>query len=279
MANPTTPQNATAPLTQEQWNGLARLGDLGNRIGAWMDGPLGGPATETIQRLGELDAEYDLAPLAEKTVAMLHALNRAGVLDMIRDNTPFLTRSLATLQPWITQWLERAGELPAEDLKADVAFALGLLRKTRIVSEFVDEKLAGELTGKLVDATAFVQAHHTDEAIADVLVQLGRIHRSGLLPRLADLAEYASGLDEGTDLPSQLGDLVRALPEDAIERSRALVHGARDALADAGKDEKHLGGYSGMLHLLRDKEVQKGLRVLSVLPLYLEKHNETEPSP
>lgn len=263
-----------SPLTDEQWAGLARLGDLGNRLGALLDGPLAGPTTVTLNRLGELDGRYDLAALAEKIVGTLAALDRAGLLDRLSDNAQFVADSLEVLAPMLDQWLARVGELPADELKADAEFALTLLRKARLIAGFVDEKLASELTGKAVTLTEFLQRNQTDEAVAEALVQFGRVYRSGLLARLGDLAEYVAGLEEGTDVESLAGNLVKAVPSDAIGFAMHLLHSTEESMIDARQDEEHLGGYAGMLHLLRDKEVQRGLRMLSVLPLYLEKRME-----
>ena len=265
-----------APLSAEQWAGLARLGDLGNRLGALIDGPLAGPATQALEHLGEVDARYDLAALAEKTVATLAALDKAGLLDLIRDNAQFVADSLEVLAPMIDDWLGKIRDLPAAELKADAEFALAMLRKARLVAGFVEDKLAGELAAKTVALTEFMQRNDTDQAVAEALVQLGRLYRCGLLKRLGDLGELVAGLEEGTDFESLAGSLVESLPQSALHEVSEIVHSAEDALEDARKDEAHLGGIGGILHLLRDKEVQKGLRMLSVLPIYLEKRMQNQ---
>lgn len=262
---------ASDTLSAEQWAGLARLGDLGNRLGDLIDGPLRGPATAALDRIGELDGRHDLTALAEKLITTLDALNRAGLLDLLRDNAQFAADSLEVLAPMLNQWLERINRLPADEIKADAAFALTLLRKARLIAGFIEDKLAGELTGRAVGLAEFMQRNQTDEAVAEALVQLGRVYRSGMLARLGDLADYVAGQEEGGDFEAQLGSLVKALPKDAIGQSLHFLHSAEQAMADAQKDEENLGGYAGMLRLLRDKEVQKGLRMLSVLPLYFEK--------
>ncbi|APZ43576.1 hypothetical protein [Acidihalobacter ferrooxydans] len=263
-----------SPLTAEQWAGLARLGDFGNKLGALTDGPLAGAATAVIDRFGELDGRYDLATLAEKLVATVATLERAGLLDLVRENAQFIADSLEVLTPMLDDWLGRIKELPASEFKADAEFVLALLRKTRVIAGFVEDKLAGELTGKTAALTEFMQRNDTDQAVAEALVQLGRLYRCGLLARLGDLAEYVAGLEEGTDFESLVGNLVESLPKNAIGQAIDVMHSAEDAMEDARKDEQHLGGYAGMLHLLRDEEVQKGLRMLSVLPIYLEKRME-----
>lgn len=275
MATKTPTENNT-PLTDEQWAGLARMGDLGNRLSTLLDGPVAGPLTAVLDRAGAVDGQSDLAALAEKLVDTLSTLERAGLLDLLRDNAQFVADSLEVLLPMLDQWLARIAELPADELKADAEFSLTLLRKGRLIARFVEDKLSHELTGKAVGLVEFMQRNDTDEAVAEALVQLGRMYRNGLLTRLGDLADYAAGLEEGSDFESLFGTLTQALPKDAIGQSLDLLHGVEDAMADARKDGEHLGGYAGMLHLLRDREVQKGLRMLSVLPTYLEKRLDNE---
>ncbi|WP_139112072.1 DUF1641 domain-containing protein, partial [Acidithiobacillus thiooxidans] len=45
------------------------------------------------------------------------------------------------------------------------------------------------------------------------------------------------------------------------------------ALADAAEHEAtgKAGGLSGLYHMLKDPDVQRGMRVVAVLPVYLEK--------
>jgi uncharacterized protein YjgD (DUF1641 family) len=57
----------------------------------------------------------------------------------------------------------------------------------------------------------------------------------------------------------------------------ASVHALSPHAAPAGKSQpsaaegaENLGGMKGLLHLLRDPEVQRGLRTLAVMPHYLE---------
>ena len=75
-----------SPLTEAQWAGLARLGDLGNRLGALLDGPLAGPATAGLDRLGELGSRYDFETLSVAVLGLVEALHRAGLLRLGRDH-------------------------------------------------------------------------------------------------------------------------------------------------------------------------------------------------
>ncbi|MEJ2479582.1 MAG: DUF1641 domain-containing protein [Acidihalobacter sp.] len=258
------------PLSDAQWAGLARLGDLGDRLGPLLDGPLAGPAGAKLERLGEFDAEHDLTELAAAFIQAVSALNQAGLLRLIRDNAQFIADSLEVIAPLAAQWMEQLSRLPADEIKTDAAFALQLLRKTRLLGEFAQQHLAGELTGHMNEATEFIQRNQTDKALAELLVQLGRLHRNGMLTRLGDLAEYLSGLEEGSDFRKLAGSMVDAAPEGSLGQLPQLLHGLDQVVRDTREDENRLGGYSGLIHLLRDPQVQKGLRMLAQLTAHLE---------
>lgn len=266
------------PLTNAQWAGLARLGDLGNRLGPLLDGPLAGPAGAKLEQLGEFDAEHDLTDLAAEFIQTVSALRQAGLLRLIRDNAQFIADSLEVIAPLATQWMEQLSRLPADEFKTDAAFALQLLRKTRLLGEFAQQHLAGELTGHMSETTEFIQRNRTDKALAELLVQLGRLHRSGMLTRLGDLAEYLSGLEEGTDFRKLAGSMVDAAPEGALSQLPQLLHGLEQAARNTREDENRLGGYSGLIHLLRDPQVQKGLRMLAQLTAHLEQQPKEDAS-
>jgi len=257
------------PLTQAQWEGLARLGDLGNRIGALMDGPLAGPATESLDRLGRLHARHDLLELGENLIATVDALERAGLLRLVRDNAEFIGDSLDTLIPMLSQWMEQLGQLPVEELKADVEMLFKTLRRLRLMGDFVEENLAGDIVANTVRISGFMQDNQTDQAIAELLVLVGKLHRNGLLNRAGDMADYLAGMTEGTDAESLAGSMVEDASQLHFEQLSRLLHGAERAMDDVQNDASHLGGITGLMHLLRDKEVQKGLRMLSVLPGYM----------
>ncbi len=259
------------PLTQAQWEGLARLGDLGNRLGTLVDGPMAGPATAGIDRLGALYAQYDLAELGEKLIATVEALERAGLLHLIRENADFIGDSLETLLPLLSQWMEQVARLPVEELKADVEMLFKTMRRLRLMGDFVEENLAGDITAGTVRLSGFLQENETDQAIAELAILLGKLHRNGLLVRAGDLADYLAGVTEGTDIESMTGSMVHSAPQERINQLLSLIHGAEQAMKDAKAEDDQLGGVSGLIHLMRDKEVQKGLRILSALPTYMDR--------
>ncbi|WP_322628724.1 DUF1641 domain-containing protein [Halothiobacillus sp.] len=259
----------TGALTPEQWQGLAQLGDLGNKIGLLFDGPLAGVTTSEVNRLGDLAAHYDLPALGEHLIETLDACERAGLLRLIRENAAFIASSLETLQPLMAQWMVDLNQMPVDDLKADVASLFTTLRRMRHIGEFIETQLGGELTAGIVHGSAFLERNATDQALVALLELLGRLYRNGTLASLGDLTDYLAGLDEGTDPQSLAGNLVQNAPHRRLEQLIHLVHSAEEAMEGIEADDPHLGGIGGLVHLLRDKEVQKGLRMLSVLPAYM----------
>lgn len=264
-----------APLTQAQWAGLARLGDLGNRLGALVDGPLSGPATAGVDRLGRLYARHDLLELGENLIATVDALERAGLLRLIRDNAEFVGDSLDTLLPVLSQWMNRIAQLPVEDFQADLETLFKTLRRVRLMGDFIEEHLAGSLSASAVRLSGFLQDNETDQAIAELAVLLGKLHRNGLLARAGELTDYLAGLTEGTNVEALAGSMVEEASQVRFEQFSRLIHSAERAMQDVENDADHLGGVSGLVHLLRDKEVQKGLRMLSVLPAYMQQQKRT----
>lgn len=378
--------NAQTPLTDEQWAGLARIGDLGARLGQVLDGPSAGVLTGGVDRIGQLSARYDVVGLAESVIATLDQLERAGLLAAVRDNAQFVSASAETLLPLLSNWLQQLSALPVEEIKADVEnlfsmlrklhtvgdfvekrlagditagavsfsdflrinhtdeaitdllILLGrlqrsgilanagrwaesaaglfdnessiasakslmpllskwleqlaelpidevktdvqalflLMRKLRSVAEFIDTHLAGELTAGAVSAAEFVHDNATDKAISELLIMLGQLHRSGLLANAGRWAERLAGLTDGMDVASSTSQLVNKVPGQSLEQLRRLIHSAQDAVADVGPDGKDLGGITGLMRLLRDKDVQKGLRLLAVLPTEIGRHLEND---
>lgn len=364
------------PLTDEQWAGLARIGDLGARLGQVLDGPSAEVFTGGIDRVGRLASRYDVMGLAESLIATLDQLERAGLLAMVRENAQFVGASAETLLPLLSRWLQQLAALPVEEIKADVENLFSLLRKLRTVGDFMEKRLAGDITAGAVSVSEFLRANHTDEAIADLLVLLGRLQRSGLLAnagqwadsaaawfndqanissgksfvpllskwleQLAELpldeiktdvealfillrklrsvtefidthlageltagavnvaefvhanatdkavsellivlgqlhrsglladagrwAEQLAGITDGMDVAASTSQLMNKVPGQSLEQLRQLIHSAQDAVADVQRDGKDLGGITGLMRLLRDKDVQKGLRLLAVLP-------------
>ncbi|MEJ2059521.1 MAG: DUF1641 domain-containing protein, partial [Gammaproteobacteria bacterium] len=151
-----------------------------------------------------------------------------------------------------------------------------LMVKWRAVSAFIDQHLAGDLAALAVQLTEFVQQNETDAALGDLLTTLGKLHRNGTLRRLGDLSDLLAGVEESVDLVALLGDVVHDADKLSVGKALQMMKSAEQAFEDAqhAGDHQDYGGWRGLLHLMSDKDVQKGLRLISILPGYLEKRIE-----
>ncbi|MEJ2061025.1 MAG: hypothetical protein P8Y64_11165, partial [Gammaproteobacteria bacterium] len=159
-------QTPTGPadLTPEQWQGLAQLGTLVNGLGGLLSGPLAGPATETVNKLGALYAENDLPALMEDTVLTWKAMRDSGLMALIRENADFIAETIRLLAPMSGSLVEAVRKMPVESLREDAVQFHRLMVKWRAVSAFIDQHLAGDLAALAVQLTEFVQQNETDAA-------------------------------------------------------------------------------------------------------------------
>lgn len=257
-------------LSPEQWQGLARLADMANGIDAALRGPLGAPMTELAQTAGDVYAEYDLPGLANELIETLSALRNAGLLKMLRDNAQVIAETIDLLIPLSGELIAQLRELPLDGLRKELGEWQALYAKLKALRAFFDGDTANALTGQLVAAGQFWQENNLEAALADLLTTVSRLHESGMLERMRQLSDYLDASIGDIEQPALLADLVKAADKTQLGRMSKLMDGLDQAMDDAGRDEAHLGGTGGLLHLLRDKQVQKGLRTLFILPVYLE---------
>lgn len=262
-------ENMAFPLTDEQIAGLARLGDLGNQLGQLLDGPLAGPLASTSTQLGEVYSRYDLSSLAQSFLGAADALNRAGWFTFIQNNADFFAQSMEVLHPLIVQWIESIDQWQMDEIKVDIEWVISQIRRGRELSEFVETQWSSEIVGTVVKFTELIQREETIPALGELMELLGQIHRCGLYPKLKTIAEYAGGLDEGVDFNLLVGQLMRKVPADSLGEINQVVAGARSAINEVQKHERELGGLRGLFYLLKDKNVQKGLQMIALLPTYL----------
>lgn len=262
-------------LNTQQWRGLARLGEIVSTFDEALRGPLGAPASELAQAAGRAYAMHDLPALAEEIIETLAAWREAGLLRLLRDNAQPLGEVLALLAPLAGELVTRLRTLPAERLRDEIAQWQTIYTKVQAARGFLDGALAEELTAQLVNAGRFWQENNLEDALGDLLDTVVHIHESGMFARLREMADYLDASDRAFDRSALMADLVKAADSTPLRRVVQLMTGLDQAIDDAGRDEARLGGTGGLFHLLRDKQVQKGLRTLSVLPAYLEQmqHN------
>ncbi|HKK05509.1 MAG TPA: hypothetical protein VKA50_06630 [Gammaproteobacteria bacterium] len=269
-SNDQTAQHGPQGLTAEQWQGLARLADLAGAVDTALRGPLGAPAAELAQTAGEVYAEHDLPALAREVIETIAAWREAGLLQTLRDNARPIAETLALLAPLTGELIAQLRDLPLDKLRDELGEWQTLYAKLKAARAFFDDEVADALTGQLVEAGRFWQENDLEATLTDLLRTVARLHESGMLARIRELADYLDASAQDLDRPALVTDLVKAADKTQLHRMGQFMEGLDQAMEDAGRDEGHLGGTGGLLHLLRDKQIQKGLRTLFILPVYLE---------
>lgn len=251
-------------LSDAQWQGLAKLADMVNAAPQFA-GPLTGQLTELLA----LSSRYDLTALATSLLDTAQALHSSGLLKQLTENANLIAETIELLVPLAGTLQEKLAAVPFEELKQDLQRVRNLLDKADYLAEFTSKHLAGPLVGWSVQAASFAEREQLSESVTDVLETLGHLHRNGTLSQLREVSDYLQ-LREQRQLLSDLAgegiDSLGSLPA----RAGQLLGGVQAALDDAKEDAGHLGGIKGLLHLLRDPEVQQGMRALAVLPSYLD---------
>ncbi|MET0028090.1 MAG: DUF1641 domain-containing protein [Candidatus Thiodiazotropha sp.] len=258
---------ASSPiLSPAQWQGLARLADWVNAL----SGPLAEPASGSITRFMNLATQHDLPEITESLVETLEALHHSGLLKVIAQNADLIAGSIQLLVPLIGTLTEQIDRQPWQQIKQDQQRLHELLDKVEILQTTMRQQFAGPAVRWSVDAVNFAQQETLGESIKDLLQTLGHLHRNGSLAWLRNTSDY---LDRDTqaqllaELTSpQVADRAAGIPA----KARRLLQQLQAAVDDASQDTPNLGGIKGLIHLLRDPEVQRGLRVLAVLPGFLD---------
>jgi len=197
-------------------------------------------------------------------------LREAGLLELLRENAQPLAETISLLAPLSGELVGTLRELPLDKLREELGEWQALYAKLKAARGFFDGEVADALTGQLVEAGRFWQDNDLEASLADLMKTVSRLHESGMLARVRELADYLDASLQDVEHEPMLADLVKAADKFQLKRMGQLMEGLDQAMDDAGREEGHLGGTGGLWHLLRDKQVQKGLRTLFILPVYLE---------
>jgi len=272
-------QQRTAPnLTPEQWAGLARLGELVHGTQTLMEGPVAALPMHLALKAGDWNERYALDESLGELLETVKVLREAGVLKLLRDNAAFVVESLELLRPLVPRLLEALKSVPLEELLAAVRSLANLLPKAQALLVFLQGSAGRDLVSALRRAGDLWEETRADESIVAVLRLLRRLQEDGNLARLADLSEQIGLLAETIDLPALVGSLVEENRDNpllnsiaaAMHLGRSLSQALAESAEHAAKGD-HRGGLSGLYHMLKDPEVQRGMRVVAALPVYLEK--------
>ncbi|MEJ2347433.1 MAG: hypothetical protein P8090_18970 [Gammaproteobacteria bacterium] len=258
-------------FTDRQARGLARLGDLMADLDEALSGPLGGVVVEKVTEGTALYGRYDLPVLAENLLATVQGLQDSGVLAFVRDNAESINWALGQL-PAIARTLSGvAKDGYAGDLQQQLRELLSVVRTVNALSGFVREHMTPAAVDSLVSAGRFLEDHQADEAFMDLLRTVGHLHRNGTLEAIRGLSDYLSASVASLDREALMENLMEELRDSGLTRVLRLLEGFDSAAAESRRDGGHYGGVSGLFHLLREPRVQEGLRMLAVLPGYLER--------
>ena len=121
------------------------------------------------------------------------------------------------------------------------------------LGSFALKHLGGEMTEAILTLTDLFKDPKLLPALRELLDTLVTLHEVGALRQLRDNAILASEGLRDTDLNATMTQLLK-LPD----RIGSVIDQATHA-----SEDKHLGGFSGLMHMLRDKEVQHGIQTLA----------------
>ena len=269
-----TPSSATSRpqnLTPEQWQGLARLADMVNNVDSTLQGATGNPLAGIVQQLGQSYADYDIPTLLTSLLETLKAYQESGLLKKAQDNAALINDSIELLTPLTSELLEKLKDFPFAEIKQELADFHAFYKKIAVTRDFVEKYVASELNQYLVDGARFWQENELQESVADLLTTISHLHKTGAFTRMREFADYLASATEEINFEALIKDSIATMKHINLSKVEHFSESLDYAMEDATRNESSMGGAAGLFRLLRSKDVQKGLRTLSVLPIYLDK--------
>lgn len=259
------------PLSAEQWAGLARLGTLVHESERFLAGEAGASLAAGLRRAGDVNERDAPDETLAELLATLRALREAGVLRWVRENAALVTDTLALLRPFLPEILEALKKISLPRLLEALGALSALVPRAQALGEFLAGPAGEDLVTALCRAGDLWEETRADETLPRALRLLARLEEDGSLERLADLSRWLALLGETLDPGALAGDLVRANRENPLLALPARLGRSAETVARTLEDTppETRGGLTGLYRLLRDPEVQRGLRVLAVLPARL----------
>jgi len=121
------------------------------------------------------------------------------------------------------------------------------------LGSFAVKNLGGEMTQAVLTLTELVQDPKLLPAVRELLAALVTLYEVGALRQLRDNAILAAEGLRDTDINATMTQMLK-LPDKI---------GTVIDQATQGSSDKGLGGFGGLMHMLRDKEVQHGIQTLA----------------
>ncbi|MEY2342442.1 DUF1641 domain-containing protein [Acidithiobacillus sp. IBUN Pt1247-S3] len=273
----TTEQNVMPSLSPEQWAGLARLGDMVSSTESFLGSPASSAVIGLALRFGDWNERYQLDASVEELLATLNALRDAGILKWVRDNADFVRDNVQLLQGFGPQLLKVMQEIPWAILPQTLKLFSDVLPRVEALWGFLQTGAGNDLVAQLKKLGDLWEETRADESVVAALRLLRQLQDDGNLQRVADLSRQIGLLAETIPVESLMGQLLQEQESGPLLSAFAtLMHSSKamsKALADAAEHEARgkAGGISGLYHMLKDPDVQRGMRVVAVLPVYLQK--------
>ena len=121
------------------------------------------------------------------------------------------------------------------------------------LGSFAVKHLGSEMTEAVLTLTDLFKDPKLLPALRELLSTLVTLHEVGALRQLRDNAILAAEGLRDTDLNTTMSQMLK-LPDKI---------GAVIDQATQGTSDKGLGGFGGLMHMLRDKDVQHGIQTLA----------------
>jgi len=262
----------SSALTSQQLQGLARLGDMAFLLTEGLPGASQGALSNAMVRGGEWYARYDLPELLDESLAALDAMRRAGLLRAVRDNAAFVAETAEHLAPLFKNWIDLAQDMPWQRLREHIHLIDQILSGCSELARFTEKYLAGDLTELSVRLGEIWADTEADEVLREVLETAATLRKNGTFRRLCDLSSQFDSLVNSVDLDSLAAEMVGSDGQDAqggltdLLRLGAALLRALDQAIHAGDDKARLGGFSGLLKMIRDPAFQQGMQVFARIP-------------
>jgi uncharacterized protein YjgD (DUF1641 family) len=270
-------------LTKEQWAGLARLGDLAHGLESFMGSPASALPMGLARKAGDWNERYALDENLRELLETLQSLREAGILRLLRENAAFLVESLRLLAPLLPQLLEDLKAFPIAELLRTVQKLAETAPKIQALFDFLQGPAGTELVSALRRIGDLWEETRADESLVALLRLLRRLQEDGNLQRLGDLSEQIGLLAETVDFPSLIGSLVQEGRESQLfddmgvllRLGRRLTQALAESIEHADQNDRH-GGLVGLYRLLKDPEIQRGMRIAAALPTFVERAGATD---
>lgn len=260
----------TPPLTAQQWQGLARLGDISNLLAATLETSAGGTLAKQIGKVGDGYLREDFPGLLRDVLATLQSLRASGLLDALKDNAGLIMQTLDLAGVVLDEGWSRLDGLDIESLREDLRFGRATLRKTRLLAEFVEANLSADVVARLSGVLELVTQQASGDALVEALETLKHLHANGSLARLRESSDFLGDALGGVDAGEAIAGTLHRLEQLPLAKLGTLTGAAERALEAVGRDRADLGGVRGLLRLLTDREVQAGLKTLTRFVVELE---------